>query len=81
MTSDGEVVTGSYRDAGAPAEALLGLPVSAGTVERRTRVIEVEGATKLIEDGRRIRVHGAEGVRRAIALGGWEEVDSSSRPA
>jgi phosphoenolpyruvate synthase/pyruvate phosphate dikinase len=118
MTSDGEIVTGSYRHADVPAGALVGLPVSTGTVEGRARVIEdiadadlepgdilvtaftdpswtplfvtaaalvtevgglmthgaviareyglpavvgVEGATELIEDGRRIRVHGAEG--------------------
>jgi rifampicin phosphotransferase len=39
MTSDGEVVTGSYGGAGVPAGALAGLPVSAGTVEGRARVI------------------------------------------
>jgi phosphoenolpyruvate synthase/pyruvate phosphate dikinase len=39
FTSDGEVVTGSYRRAGVPAGALAGLPVSAGTVEGRARVI------------------------------------------
>jgi pyruvate,water dikinase len=118
MTSDGEVVTASYRHADLPAGALLGLPVSAGTVVGRARVVDdiseadlqpgdilvttytdpswtplfvtaaalvtevgglmthgaviareyglpavvgVEGATKLIEDRRRIRVHGAGG--------------------
>jgi pyruvate,water dikinase len=39
LTSDGEVVTGTYRRAGVPAGALGGLPVSAGTVEGRARVI------------------------------------------
>jgi pyruvate,water dikinase len=39
LTSDGEVVTGTYRRAGVPAGALTGLPVSAGTVEGRARVI------------------------------------------
>ena len=39
MTSDGEVVTGAYRRDDAPAGALIGLPVSAGTVEGRARVI------------------------------------------
>jgi rifampicin phosphotransferase len=118
MTSDGEVVSGSYGDSEAPAGALLGLAVSAGTIEGRARVITdiadadlepgdilvttftdpswtplfvtaaalvteiggmmthgaviareyglpavvgVEDATRLIEDGRRIRVDGAAG--------------------
>jgi pyruvate,water dikinase len=39
LTSDGEVVTGAYRRAGVPAGALAGLPVSAGTIEGRARVI------------------------------------------
>jgi rifampicin phosphotransferase len=39
LTSDGEVVTGTYRRADVPAGALTGLPVSAGTVEGRARVI------------------------------------------
>jgi phosphoenolpyruvate synthase/pyruvate phosphate dikinase len=39
LTSDGEVVAGTYRRAGVPAGALTGLPVSAGTVEGRARVI------------------------------------------
>jgi pyruvate,water dikinase len=39
LTSDGEVVTGSYRRKDLPAGALVGLPVSAGTVEGRARVI------------------------------------------
>jgi len=39
ITSDGEVVTGSYRREDIPAGALVGLPVSAGTVEGRARVI------------------------------------------
>ena len=118
LTSDGEVVTGSYRRDDLPAGALAGLPVSAGTVEGRARVIRdlaeadlepgdilvtaftdpswtpafvtvaglvtevgglmthgaviareyglpavvgVEGATRLIRDGQRIRVHGTDG--------------------
>lgn len=118
LTSDGEAVTGAYRREDAPAGALIGLPVSAGTVEGRARVVldmsdaeleagdilvttftdpswsplfvgiaglvtEVGGlmthgaviareyglpavvgvdqATRLIQDGRRIRVHGADG--------------------
>jgi rifampicin phosphotransferase len=118
LTSDGEAVAGTYRRADVPAGALTGLPVSAGTVEGRARVIldiaeanleagdilvtaytdpswtpafvaikglvtevgglmthgaviareyglpavvGVEHATRLIEDGQRIRVHGTDG--------------------
>jgi pyruvate,water dikinase len=39
LTSDGEVVAGSYRRDDVPAGALVGLPVSAGTVEGRARVV------------------------------------------
>jgi pyruvate,water dikinase len=39
LTSDGEVVAGAYRREDLPAGALAGLPVSAGTVEGRARVI------------------------------------------
>jgi phosphoenolpyruvate synthase/pyruvate phosphate dikinase len=39
LTSDGEAVAGTYRRADVPAGALTGLPVSAGTVEGRARVI------------------------------------------
>ncbi|HEX7185836.1 MAG TPA: rifamycin-inactivating phosphotransferase [Thermoanaerobaculia bacterium] len=39
LTSDGEVVAGSYRREDFPAGALVGLPVSAGTVEGRARVV------------------------------------------
>ena len=39
LTSDGEMVSGSYRRDGLPAGVLIGLPVSAGTVEGRARVI------------------------------------------
>ncbi|GLW20651.1 putative phosphoenolpyruvate synthase [Microbispora amethystogenes] len=39
LTSDGEVVTGRYLRDDAPPGALVGLPVSAGTVEGRARVI------------------------------------------
>jgi len=39
LTSDGEALTGSYRRDDAPAGALIGLPVSAGTIEGRARVI------------------------------------------
>ncbi len=39
LTSEGEGLTGSYRRDDLPAGALVGLPVSAGTVEGRARVI------------------------------------------
>ncbi|HEY7779429.1 MAG TPA: rifamycin-inactivating phosphotransferase [Ktedonobacterales bacterium] len=39
LTSDGEVIAGAYRRADVPAGALVGLPVSTGTVEGRARVI------------------------------------------
>jgi rifampicin phosphotransferase len=39
LTSDGEVIAGTYRRVDVPADALTGLPVSAGTVEGRARVI------------------------------------------
>ncbi|RCG15643.1 phosphoenolpyruvate synthase [Streptomyces diacarni] len=118
LTSDGEAVTGAYRRADVPDDALVGLAVSAGTVEGRARVVTdlaqaeltagdilvtactdpswsplfvtvkglvteagglmthgavvareyglpavvgVEDATRLIPDGRRIRVHGTSG--------------------
>ena len=118
LTSDGEAVAGAYRRDDLPAGALVGLPVSAGTIEGRARVIldmaeadleagdilvtaytdpswtplfvaieglvtevgglmthgaviareyglaavvGVEHATRLIQDGQRIRVHGTDG--------------------
>ncbi len=39
LTSEGEAVAGSYRREDFPAGALVGLPVSAGTVEGRARII------------------------------------------
>ena len=39
LTSDGEAVAGAYRRDDVPTGALIGLPVSAGTVEGRARVI------------------------------------------
>ncbi|MFF5780317.1 rifamycin-inactivating phosphotransferase [Streptomyces virginiae] len=39
LTSDGEALSGAYRREDAPAGALVGLPVSAGTVEGRARVV------------------------------------------
>ncbi|MFI6924043.1 rifamycin-inactivating phosphotransferase [Nonomuraea spiralis] len=118
LTSDGEAVTGDYRRDDTPPGALTGLPVSAGTIEGRARVVMdmaradlepgdilvtaytdpswtplfvavaglvtevgglmthgaviareyglpavvgVEHATRLIQDGQRIRVHGTDG--------------------
>jgi pyruvate,water dikinase len=118
LTSDGEGISGAYRRDDLPAGALVGLPVSAGIVEGRARVIldmaeadledgdilvtaytdpswtplfvaiaglvtevgglmthgaviareyglpavvGVEDATRLIQDGQRIRVHGTDG--------------------
>src|SRR5438132_2581916 len=39
LTSDGEVIPGAYRRGDLPAGALVGLAVSAGTIEGRARVI------------------------------------------
>jgi pyruvate,water dikinase len=39
LTSDGEALNGAYRRDDVPAGALIGLPVSGGTVEGRARVI------------------------------------------
>ena len=39
LTSDGEAVAGAYRRNDFPVGALVGLPVSAGTIEGRARVI------------------------------------------
>ncbi|MEU1471315.1 rifamycin-inactivating phosphotransferase [Streptomyces sp. NPDC005761] len=39
LTSDGEALTGAYRRDDVPDGALVGVPVSAGTVEGRARVI------------------------------------------
>ena len=39
LTSDGEALSGSYRRDDVPAGALIGLPVSAGIVEGRARVV------------------------------------------
>ena len=39
LTSDGEVIAGAYRRGDLPDGALVGLPVSAGTIEGRARVI------------------------------------------
>ncbi|MEU4358932.1 rifamycin-inactivating phosphotransferase [Streptomyces virginiae] len=39
LTSDGEALTGAYRRDDVPAGALVGVPVSGGTVEGRARVV------------------------------------------
>ncbi|MFI1720731.1 rifamycin-inactivating phosphotransferase [Streptomyces sp. NPDC020489] len=39
LTSDGEALTGAYRREDAPPGALVGVPVSTGTVEGRARVV------------------------------------------
>lgn len=39
MTSDGEIIRGRYKNEALPAGAIAALPVSAGTVEGRARVI------------------------------------------
>jgi rifampicin phosphotransferase len=39
LTSDGEVIAGAYRRDDTPPGALVGLPVSAGTIEGRARVV------------------------------------------
>jgi pyruvate,water dikinase len=39
LTSDGEGIAGAYRRDDLPAGALVGLPVSAGTIEGRARII------------------------------------------
>jgi phosphoenolpyruvate synthase/pyruvate phosphate dikinase len=50
LTSDGEAITGEYRRDDAPPGALAGLPVSAGTVEGRARVV-VDRAQADLEAG------------------------------
>ncbi|MBE9127860.1 phosphoenolpyruvate synthase [Coleofasciculus sp. LEGE 07081] len=50
ITSDGEIVAGKYKRENFPAEAIVGLPVSAGVIEGRARVIlNMEDAD--LEDG------------------------------
>ncbi|MFI5669882.1 rifamycin-inactivating phosphotransferase [Streptomyces sp. NPDC051704] len=50
LTSDGEALTGAYRRDDVPAGALIGVPVSAGTVEGRARVI-LDMADADLEEG------------------------------
>lgn len=47
LTSDGETVAGAYRRTDVPAAALAGMPVSAGTVEGRARVVSDIGQADL----------------------------------
>ena len=47
LTSDGEAVTGAYRRDDAPDGALIGMAVSAGTIEGRARVIQDIGQADL----------------------------------
>ncbi|WP_144553269.1 phosphoenolpyruvate synthase [Bacillus sp. X1(2014)] len=50
ITSDGETLSGAYKRENLPAEAIVGLPVSAGVIEGRARVIlNIEDAD--LEDG------------------------------
>jgi phosphoenolpyruvate synthase/pyruvate phosphate dikinase len=50
ITSDGEIITGKYKREDLPAGAIVGLPVSAGVIEGRARVIlSMEDA--VLEDG------------------------------
>jgi pyruvate,water dikinase len=39
MTSDGEIITGEYDTGGIPKGALIGVPVSSGTIEGRARIV------------------------------------------
>jgi phosphoenolpyruvate synthase/pyruvate phosphate dikinase len=47
LTSDGEAIAGAYRRGGVPSGALVGLPVSAGTIEGRARVVLEMGEADL----------------------------------
>ena len=50
ITSDGEIIVGEYKRENLPDEAIVGLPVSAGMIEGRARVIlDMEEAD--LEDG------------------------------
>jgi rifampicin phosphotransferase len=50
ITSDGEIIAGEYKRENLPAEAIVGLPASAGVIEGRARVIsKMEEAD--LEDG------------------------------
>lgn len=47
ITSEGEIITGSYRRDDVPDGVLVGLPVSAGTVEGRARIVGTMGDADL----------------------------------
>jgi len=50
ITSDGEIIVGEYKRENLPANAIVGLPVSAGVIEGRARIIlSMEDAD--LEDG------------------------------
>jgi phosphoenolpyruvate synthase/pyruvate phosphate dikinase len=50
ITSDGEIISGKYKRENIPAQAIVGLPVSSGTIEGRARVIlKMENAN--LEEG------------------------------
>jgi pyruvate,water dikinase len=50
ITSDGEIIAGEYKRENLPAEVIVGLPVSSGVIEGRSRVIlNMEDAD--LEDG------------------------------
>ncbi|EKN64017.1 phosphoenolpyruvate synthase [Schinkia azotoformans LMG 9581] len=54
------MASNEYKRENLPAEAIVGLPVSSGVIERRARVIlNMKDAD--LKDGQRIRVHGTEG--------------------
>ena len=60
LTSDGEAVAGAYRRDDLPTGSLVGLPVSAGTIEGRARVI-LDIADGRPRDGR----HPGHGLHRS----------------
>ncbi len=39
ITSDGEIIAGTYKRENIPTEAIVGLPVSSGVIEGKARVI------------------------------------------
>ncbi|MBC1918441.1 phosphoenolpyruvate synthase [Listeria booriae] len=49
LTSDGEIITGKYKRENLPSDAIIGLPVSSGTIEGRARVILNMADTNLEE--------------------------------
>jgi phosphoenolpyruvate synthase/pyruvate phosphate dikinase len=50
ITSEGEVIAGTYRRVNLPANAIVGLPVSSGIVEGRARVV-VKMEEAVLEEG------------------------------